>query len=102
MSEITNIEIYLSLTDPREELCFKEKVVFDESFTMSCETNGLPTPFSAIIHNNTKVVSNSKIYAIRVVQYSYAGLYKCIADNKLGSSTELYNMYVIGKIHLYN
>ena len=70
---------------------------------MSCETNGLPTPLSTIVCNITKVVSNSKIYAIRVVQYRYAGLYKCIADNKLESSTELYNMYVIGKIQLvYN
>ena len=76
LSQITNIEIYLFFTDPREELCFKENAVFDESFTMSCKTNGLPTPFPALIHNNTKVVSNSKIYAIRVVQYSYAGLYK--------------------------
>ena len=87
--------------DPPEEAYFKEKAVVGESFTISCETNGHPSPSYTIIHNGTKVVSNDKTYTIDIVQYSDAGLYKCIAKNKLGISSELYVLSVMGKIQYF-
>ena len=80
------------LTDPPELPYFKEKAVVGESFTISCETNGHPLPSYTIIHNDTRVVSNDKTYTIYAVQYSHAGLYKCIAKNKLGTSSKIYHL----------
>jgi hypothetical protein len=87
--------------DPPEEAYFKEKAVVGESFTISCETNGHPSPNYTIIYNDSLVVSNDKTYTIDNVQYSDAGLYKCVAENKLGSSSKMYQLSVIGKIQYF-
>ena len=75
-----------------------EKAVVGESFTISCETNGHPSPNYTIIYNDSLVVSNDKTYTIDVVQYSDSGLYKCIAENKLGTSSKIYQLSIQGKI----
>ena len=89
------------LTDPPEEVYFKEKAVVGESFTISCETNGHPLPNYTITHNDSLVGGNDKTYTIDVVQYSDAGLYKCTAENKLGTSSKIYQLSVIGKIQYF-
>jgi hypothetical protein len=63
---------------------------------ITCESNGHPSPSYTIIHNNTKIVSNDRTYTIDVVQYSDAGLYKCIAENKLGNSSTIYYLSILG------
>ena len=83
-------------TDPPELPYFQEKAVVGKTFAITCESNGHPSPSYTIIHNNTKIVSNDKTYTIDVVQYSDAGLYKCIAENKLGNSSTIYYLSFLG------
>ncbi len=40
-------------------------------------------------------------HTIDIVQYSDAGLYKCIAKNKLGITSKLYDLSVMGKIQYF-
>ncbi|CAB3986170.1 contactin-3-like isoform X2 [Paramuricea clavata] len=85
-------------TVPPEEPYFKEKAVVGKTFAITCESNGHPSPSYTIIHNDTKVVSNDKTYTIDVVQYSDAGLYKCIAENKLGNSSTIYYLSILDRL----
>ncbi|CAB3986180.1 hemicentin-1-like, partial, partial [Paramuricea clavata] len=89
-----NEEQTLTLNPP-EEPYFKENVDVGKTFAITCESNGHPSPRYTIIHNNTKIVSNDKMYTIDVVQYSDAGLYKCIAENKLGNSSTIYYLSIL-------
>ena len=73
-----------------------------KTFTISCESNGRPSPSYTILHNGTKVVSNDKTYSIDVVQYSHAGFYKCIPENKLGIWSMIYNLSVIGDVEYFS
>ena len=70
-----------------------------DSYTMTCESDGLPEPsYKIFLHNDTKVVSTIKTYNIPVVQYHDAGTYKCVATNSLGSSSTFDDLKVKGKI----
>ena len=89
------------LIDPPEGPYFKETAVVGESFTISCETDGHPSPNYTIIYNDSLVVSNDKTYTIEFVQYSDSGLYKCIAKNKLGTSSKIYQLSILGKIKYF-
>jgi hypothetical protein len=104
-SKYYNLTIYIEICffiDAPEELCFNEEAVVGESFTIKCEAaDGHPEPSYTIIHNNTEVVSTEKTYTIPVVNKSHAGLYKCIAENKLGKISKDYNLSVIGRPILY-
>jgi hypothetical protein len=80
---------------------FEEKAVVGEFFTIKCEANGRPEPNYTIVHNNTEVIGTDKSYTIAVVSYSHAGLYKCIAENRLGKSSKIYLLSVVGKIQFF-
>ena len=67
---------------------------FGESVVISCEAIGVPLPSYIIIHNNTDIVSKKKTYIIIALKYSHAGSYKCIATNKLGSSSKIFDVTV--------
>ena len=88
-------------TDPPEQPYFKEKAVIGKTFAITCESDGHPSPRYTIIHNNTKIVSNDRTYTMDVVQHSDAGLYKCIAENKLGNSSTMYYLSILGKIQYF-
>ena len=71
----------------------KATAFLGESYTMTCESDGVPEPTYKIFHNDT-IVSTIKTYTILVVQYRYAGTYKCVATNSLGSSSIFDNLKV--------
>ncbi|CAB4043864.1 vascular cell adhesion 1-like isoform X2, partial [Paramuricea clavata] len=73
-----------------------ERAVFGESVIMTCNSNGLPEPSYNITYNGTEVSAN-KTYTIDDVQYSHAGIYKCVATNKLGKDSASGNLTVIEK-----
>lgn len=75
-----------------------KKAVAGESFVIACESDGRPSPKYTIIHNETKIISNSKTHTIDVVKYSDAGTYQCIAENKFGTIFKIFNLSVAGKI----
>ena len=99
--KLTRACFILFSTDQPEEPYFKENVDIGKSFAITCKSNGHPSPRYTIIHNDTKVVSNDRTYTIDVVQYSDAGLYKCIAENKLGNSSTIYYLSILGKIKYF-
>ena len=93
-----HILYYFVYTVPPEQPYFKDKAVVGKGFAITCESNGHPSPRYTMIHNDTKIVSNDRTYTMDVVQYSDAGLYKCIAQNKLGNSSTIYYLSILGKI----
>ncbi|CAB3986171.1 contactin-3-like [Paramuricea clavata] len=92
----TTIELIVNYQP--EEPYFKENVDIGKTFAITCESNGHPSPSYTIIHNDTKIVSTERTYTIDVVQYSDAGLYKCIAENKLGNSSTIYYLAVLDQL----
>ncbi len=95
------MEILFISTDAPEESFFKEKAVVGQSFTIECEVNGRPEPSYTIVHNNTEVIGTDKTYTIADVNKTHAGLYKCIAENRLGKSSKIYLLSVVGKIQFF-
>ena len=51
-----------------------------------------------IIHNDSEVVGQDKMYIIEDMDYTSAGIYKCVATNTLGNSSMTYNLSVLGKL----
>jgi hypothetical protein len=72
-----------------------EKVVVGKSVTITCESNGFPEPSYTIVHNDTEI-SNEKTLNVSEVEWSQAGLYQCVAINKLGRNSKSYCLTVVG------
>jgi mitochondrial fission protein ELM1 len=75
-----------------------EQVLFGESVVIICEAIAVPTPIYTIINNNTEIVSSHKTYIIAVLEYKHLGSYECIASNRLGNSSKIFNLAVAGNI----
>ncbi|CAB4036755.1 B-cell receptor CD22-like isoform X1, partial [Paramuricea clavata] len=71
-----------------------ERAGVGRSFTVTCNSRGVPEPSYNLTHNGTKISTN-KTYTKDNVQYSDAGTYKCIVWNKLGSDSASANLTVV-------
>ena len=65
--------------------------------TISCTSFGFPEPSYNITHNETIFITTNKSYTIDVVKYSHAGVFKCVATNRLGSDSDNETLNVVGK-----
>lgn len=70
----------------------KSIATIGEDVNIICRSNGRPKPNFTIIHNNV-IVSTEPMYTIYSLQRSDAGIYTCIARNKLGSESSA-NVYL--------
>ena len=68
-----------------------------EKLSMSCTSDGRPTPSYTITHNGTEV-SNKSTYNKSGTVWEDAGTYVCIAKNKLGTINSSAILIAQGKI----
>jgi hypothetical protein len=77
---------------------FPKTVQLGKSVVMICTAKAVPEPRYIIVHNNTETISNDRMFILDDVNKSHAGSYQCIVENKLGSSSKIDNLTVVGKI----
>ena len=81
--------------------------------TITCISKGVPSPDNTIFRNGTKVSTvktstevspekTSTTYTIDFVTPGDAGIYRCIAENKIGNDSATVNLTVQGKIKVLN
>ena len=73
----------------KTEIEVPEEAHLGEKLVINCSSDGLPPPSFTITHNVTSnIVSKDSKYIKEYVDYSDAGMYKCIAKNVLGNDTD--------------
>ncbi|CAB4023289.1 B-cell receptor CD22-like [Paramuricea clavata] len=91
------VKIRLNFKPSNTNIMFTPKrAVVGESVTITCISEGFPEPSYSIIHNATEVSTN-KTYTIDDMQHRHAGIYTCVAMNKLGNDSASGNLTVIVK-----
>ena len=73
----------------KTEIKVPEEAYIGEKLVINCFSDGLPAPSFTITHNVTNnIVCKHSRYVKENVDYSDAGMYKCIAKNVLGIDTD--------------
>ena len=88
---------FFTVKPTKTAITLPDTVVVGKKVTITCESDGLPEPSYTIIHNETEV-SSKKTHTISEVKRSDAGLYQCVAANKLGSNSKSHCLAVVGEI----
>ena len=83
------VEVIVNSKPKTTKIEMPEEAYIAEKLVISCSSKGFPAPNFTITHNvTTNIVSNQSRYIKHTVDYSDAGLYKCIAKNSFGNNTD--------------
>ncbi|CAB3977000.1 peroxidasin homolog [Paramuricea clavata] len=90
------VKVRLNFKPNKTIITLPDTAVVGKKVIITCESDGLPEPSYTIIHNGTEV-SSKKTHTISEVKRSDAGLYQCVAANKLGSNSKSHCLAVVGE-----